>query len=238
MVPFFFWVSRVFFRLLLFVYTKVEVVGVENLPRRGGVIVVANHLHNADPGIVGAFLRRRVVFMAKAEMFEWPIWGFYVRLIGAFPVRRFEADLAALRKAAQVVAKGGVLVMFPEGTRSRMGTMSRGHPGTALVALRSGACVLPIGITGTEAIRVPQILFRPFVGRVRFRMVVGRPFFLPPVERINTQSVDRCMEIIMREVAALLPPKYRGVYGDKMEGTEETVPRTTYAGPAEPTGTG
>lgn len=238
MVPFFYWISRLFFRLLLFIYTKVEVVGVENLPRRGGVIVVSNHLHNADPGIIGSFLQRRVVFMAKAEMFEWPIWGFYVRLIGAFPVRRFEADLGALRKASQMVSKGDVLVMFPEGTRSRTGAMAQGHPGTALVALRSGASLLPIGITGTEAIRVPQIFLRPFFGRVKVRMTVGKPFFLPSVERINTESVDRCTEIIMRQVAALLPPKYRGVYGETVEGAEETVAGSSSVSSGEPTGTG
>src|SRR3972149_260157 len=75
---------------------------------------------------------RRVVFMAKDEMFHWPIFGLYVRLIGAFPVRRLEADLKALRRAVQVVRRGEVLVMFPEGTRSKTGSMSQGPPGTAM----------------------------------------------------------------------------------------------------------
>jgi len=238
MVPFFFWMSRYFFRILLFLYTKIEVSGLDNLPRRGGVIVVSNHLHNADPGIIGAYLRRRVIFMAKAEMFEWPVWGFYVRLIGAFPVRRFEADLGALRKASQAVSKGSVLVMFPEGTRSTTGTMAQGHPGTALVALRSGVSILPIGITGTEALRVPQILFRPLFGRVKVRMVVGKPFFLPLQERINTEAVERCTAIIMRQVAGLLPPKYRGVYGEEAEGAQEAAPGPASLSPVEPTGTG
>ena len=237
MVPFVYWVSRFLLRLLFLIYLKAEVVGTENLPRRGGVIIVANHLHNADPGIVGVFLRRRVVFMAKAEMFEWPVWGFYVRLIGAFPVRRFEADLAALRKASQIVSKGGVLVMFPEGTRSETATMAQGHPGTALVALRSGVSILPIGITGTEAIHIPQTLFRPLFGRLKVRMVVGKPFFLPPQERINTAAVERCTEIIMRQVASLLPAGYRGVYGEGAEVTEEAAPQPTSPSSVEPTGT-
>jgi len=99
--------------------------------------------------MVGGFVGRRVVFMAKDEMFHWPVFGLYVRLIGAFPVRRFEADLKALRRAVQLVRRGEALVMFPEGTRSKTGSMTPGHPGTAMVALRTGAPILPVAITGT-----------------------------------------------------------------------------------------
>jgi 1-acyl-sn-glycerol-3-phosphate acyltransferase len=145
-IPFFYWASWLLIRLILAVYARVEVVGAENVPRRGGLIIVSNHLNNADPGVVGAFMRRRVTFMAKDEMFHWPIMGLYFRLIGAFPVRRFEADLKALRRAVQVVRRGHALVMFPEGTRSKTGSMCQGHPGTALVALRTGAPILPVAV--------------------------------------------------------------------------------------------
>lgn len=212
-VPFFYRTGWLLVRLIMAIYARVEVVGADNLPRRGGVIVVSNHLNNADPGLVGGFLRRRVVFMAKDEMFQWPLFGGYVRLIGAFPVRRFEADLRALRRAVQLVRRGEVLVMFPEGTRSKTGSMSRGHPGTAMVALRAGAPILPVAITGTEVVRLPGAFFRPF-HRTRVRMVVGEPFFLPSVSRPKAEDVERCTDIIMTRIAALLPPQYRGHYRD------------------------
>ena len=177
-VPLFYWPSWLLVRIILAVYARVEVVGAENVPRRGGVIIASNHMNNADPGLVGAFMRRRVVFMAKDEMFHWPVWGLYVRAIGAFPVRRFEADLRAVRQAVHVVRRGQALVMFPEGTRSKTGSMSRGHPGTAMVALRTGAPIVPVAVTGTEVVRLPDAFYRPF-RRTKVRMVVGEPFFLP-----------------------------------------------------------
>lgn len=212
-VPFFYRTGWLLVRLIMAVYARVEIVGAQNMPRRGGVIVVSNHLNNADPGLVGGFLPRRVVFMAKDEMFQWPLFGGYVRLIGAFPVRRLEADLRALRKAVQVLRRGEVLVMFPEGTRSKTGSMGRGHPGTAMVALRTGAPILPVAITGTEVVRLPGDFFRPF-RRTRVRMVVGEPFLLPPVSRPKAEDIERCTDIIMSRIAALLPPQYRGHYKD------------------------
>jgi 1-acyl-sn-glycerol-3-phosphate acyltransferase len=219
-VPLFYWPSWLLARLILAVYGRVEVIGAENVPRRGGVIIVSNHLNNADPGVVGVFMRRRVVFMAKDEMFQWLVWGFYVRLIGAFPVRRFEADLRALRRAVQAVRRGQALVMFPEGTRSKTGSMSRGHPGTAMVALRSGAPILPVAVTGTEVVRLPDAFFHPF-HRTKIRLVVGQPFFLPAIDRPRTEDFDRCTDIIMGRIAAMLPPQYRGYYHDKVSPPTE-----------------
>lgn len=227
-VPFFYWTGWLTVRLIMAIYARVEVVGVENVPRRGGLIIVSNHLNNADPGLVGAFLRRRVTFMAKDEMFQWPVFGGYIRLIGAFPVRRFEADLKALRRAVQVVRNGQALVMFPEGTRSTTGAMSRGHPGTAMVALRAGAPILPVAITGTEVVRLPGAFFRPF-RRTKIRVVVGQPFFLPSVGRPRADDFERCTDIIMGRVAALLPPQYRGHYQDKVAPATETPAQQTKA---------
>jgi 1-acyl-sn-glycerol-3-phosphate acyltransferase len=220
-VPFFYWTGWLLVRLIMAIYAKIEVVGAENAPRRGGLIIVSNHLNNADPGIVGAFVPRRVVFMAKDEMFQWPIFGGYVRLIGAFPVRRFEADLKALRRAVQVVQRGQALVMFPEGTRSKTGSLGPGHPGTAMVALRAGTPILPVAITGTEVVRLPAAFFRPF-RRTRVRLVIGQPFFLPSVGRPRAEDFERCTDIIMGRIAALLPPQYRGHYQDRVPSAAET----------------
>lgn len=215
MTPFFYWTGWLIVKLILWVYARVEVVGAENVPRRGGLIVACNHLNNADPGIIGVSIRRRVVFMAKAEMFEWPLFGGYVRLVGAFPVRRFEADLAALRRATELLRRGLALMMFPEGTRSKTGTMAAGHPGTAILAMRAGIPIVPVAITGTEIVKMPSAFFRPFP-RVKARVVIGKPFFLPEVPRVNTEAAQRGTELIMTRIAALLPESYRGYYRDRV----------------------
>ena len=215
--PPFYWSLLGFVRAIVFTLARVQVTGKENVPRKGPLIIASNHVNNADPPVIGATMPRRLVFMAKHEMFQWPILGLVARLGGAFPVRRSEADLGALRKATQVLRNGEALVMFPEGTRSRDARLHEAHPGTALLALRSEAPVLPVAITGTEKvviIRLPLDLIR--FRRPRVHVVVGQPFFLPPVERITTEEVERCTGIIMARIAALLPPSYRGQYADKV----------------------
>jgi 1-acyl-sn-glycerol-3-phosphate acyltransferase len=194
-----------------------QIVGSENVPREGPLIVVSNHLNNADPPMVALAIRPRYpMFMAKQEMIDWPLLGPLLKAFGAFPVRRGEADRSALRAAEDVLNRGAVLVMFPEGTRSRTASMRKGHPGTALIALRSGAPILPIGITGTEGAGWPWIFLKPFSVK-SVRIVVGKPFHLPEVQRINNDSTDRATDFIMRRIAGLLPPSYRGVYADAAE---------------------
>jgi 1-acyl-sn-glycerol-3-phosphate acyltransferase len=212
----FYWVSTGAMRLVVWTFGRYQVVGAERMPRSGPLIVVANHLNNADPPLLGASLPRRIRFMAKQELFDSPL-GPLVRWFGAFPVRRFEADLAALRRAQGILKEGGVLGMFPEGHRSRSGGMGPPHPGTALIALRSGAPLLPVAITGTEAIRTPLVLLR----RPRIRVVVGEPFTLPAGRRVTAEQVQAGTDEIMRRIAALLPEKYRGVYAD--EGRTRTA---------------
>jgi 1-acyl-sn-glycerol-3-phosphate acyltransferase len=109
-----------------------------------------------------------------------------------------------------------MLVMFPEGTRSRTGGLSRGHPGTGLIALRTGAPVLPVAVTGTEHVRWPWIFLKPLSMR-HVKVTIGEPFRLPPVERINSEAATEATTTIMRRIAALLPPQYRGVYADAEE---------------------
>jgi 1-acyl-sn-glycerol-3-phosphate acyltransferase len=196
---------------------KLEIFGTENVPREGPVILASNHLNNADPPMIALAIRPRYpMYMAKKEMISWPILGPALRIFGAFPVRRGEADLSALRAATEVIERGDLLVMFPEGTRSRTGGLTKGHPGAALIALRTGAPVLPVAITGTEGAGWPWIFLKPFSVR-HVRIVVGEPFVLPRPKRINNESTADAHEVIMRRIAALLPPEYRGVYAETPE---------------------
>src|SRR5579871_5025140 len=141
--------------LVLRLFSRWRVRGAARLPAKGGVLVVANHLHNADPPLLGASLtRRRLVFMAKAELFKNSFGSLPVRLFGAFPVRRFEADLRALRSAQDLLKAGNAIVILPEGHRNRNGmALQQPYPGAALIALRSGVPIVPVGITGTQQIR-------------------------------------------------------------------------------------
>lgn len=187
---------------------RYEVVGRELVPRSGGVIVVSNHLNNADPPMIQRALSRYVVFMAKKEMIEAPVIGPLFRAWGAFPVRRGEADLSALRTACQVIQGGEMLMMFPEGTRSRSGRMGEGHPGTAMIARRTGAPILPVAITGTEGIAWPGVFFRPRSIR-HIRVVIGAPFVLGVTPRVNSETLRSDTAEIMRRIAEQLPEQYR-----------------------------
>jgi 1-acyl-sn-glycerol-3-phosphate acyltransferase len=205
----FYWLTTRLMRVVVWTFGRYQVVGVERVPKEGPLIVVSNHLNNADPPLLGAAIPRRIHFMAKQELFDSP-FGWAMRWFGAFPVRRFEADLAALRAAQGILKEGDVIGMFPEGHRSRTGGMGPPHPGTALIALRTGAPLLPVAITGTERIRTPRVLLQS----PRIRVVIGEPFSLPQARRISADQVREGTEEIMRRIAALLPPSYRGQYAD------------------------
>ncbi len=134
-------------RFLRSVYA-VRVEGGEHVPSRGAVVLCANHRHWWDIPIVGVLLGRQVSFMAKAELFRYPVFGPLLRRLGAFPVHRGAADRQAFRRAFAVLAAGGALGIFVEGTRSRTGNLGRGRPGAAFIALKADAPVVPVAIAG------------------------------------------------------------------------------------------
>jgi len=224
--PAVYWPARALMTGIALLLARIEVIGRERVPRQGALIVASNHLNNADPPVLTIIFSRRLVFMAKHEALRWPIVGLLMRLAGAFPVRRLEADIGALRQASRILRQGEVLAMFPEGTRSSEGTLGSAHPGTALLALRTGTPIVPIGISGTETISFPKVIFDAVrLRRARVRVVIGDPFFLPPVSRITAEEVSRCTDVVMSRIASLLPPSYRGQYGQADTATGQTVER-------------
>jgi len=224
----FYWAASRLMALVVSVFGRWQVRGGAHVPRRGPLLVVSNHLHNADPPLLAATLRRRRLrFMAKIELFRGDWKGLPIRLFGAFPVRRFEADLAALRQAQDLLKAGEAIVILPEGHRNRVGTgMQQAYPGAALIALRSGAPVLPVAITGTEQIRGLGILLR----QPRITVTVGEPFLLSRTGKIDRAAVEQAAGEMMRRIAALLPPAYRGVWA--AEAPDTTGERTPLPPPA------
>ena len=201
--------ARLVVSLILLIWTRKQVVGLENVPKRGPVILASNHVSMLDPGLLPVLVPRRIVYMGKAELWQTPIIGPLYGLAGFIPVRRFEADLAAIRKAEKALRQDQVLGMFPEGTRSGKPGLGKGQPGTAMIALRTGAPIVPVGVAGTEGVTtLPRFFFR----LTRVRVVFGKPFALPKTRRLNAELVEQCTERIMKEIAVLLPEEYRGVY--------------------------
>ncbi len=208
-MPWFYYVVRVIVRILLLLFTDLEVRGKENIPSEGAVIVVANHLNNADSPILGASLGRKAVFMAKKELFRSRFSSYFIRSIGAFPVHRGQLDRKALRQANRVLARGLALIMFPEGSRSKNAQLQPALPGSALIALRNGTPILPVGIVGTEKIKgIAWLLHRPKV-----IVNIGRPFSLSPRgSRLTKVELAELTTSVMVRIAELLPPEYRGHY--------------------------
>ncbi len=199
-------------KVLLVAFARWRVEGKENVPRKGPLIVVSNHLNNIDPPLLGASVPRTVLFMAKQELFE-PRW---VRTIvegyGAFPVRRGQIDRKSLRQALDMLKRGKVVGVFPEGSRSRDRRLQQPQPGAALLAVHSGAPVLPVGIAGSDQMKG----FRSILDRPRIKVTIGRPFLLPSVDGRRTHSrLAGQSDVIMEHIAALLPEDYRGKYGGR-----------------------
>jgi 1-acyl-sn-glycerol-3-phosphate acyltransferase len=128
---------------------RVEGRGTEHVPAEGPVLIVANHSSVLDPPLVGGMCPRQLTFLAKAELFRIPGFGGLIHRLGARPLRREGADPSALRTARRVLAEGKALLVFPEGTRGEEGRLREAKPGAALLAVQSGATVVPVYVSGS-----------------------------------------------------------------------------------------
>ena len=202
---------------------------VDEIPRNGPLIIAANHASNFDAPAVGAWLipklGRRIHWLGKRELFSWPIVGWVAANGGVHPVDRDSADVEAFRLATRILEGGHALFVFPEGTRSPDGALQEARDGVALLALRTGAPIVPIGIGGSNRVWPKgQRLPHPG-GHVVIR--VGRPF--RPADELPA-GTDRktakglVTRMIMERIAALLPVRQRGVYGAAGEGAGRAEP--------------
>jgi 1-acyl-sn-glycerol-3-phosphate acyltransferase len=198
------WVLRFVFRIIL----RVELRGLTNIPRAGPVIMAISHSSFLDPLIAGAYSPRDVVPMAKIEAFNLPVIGLIIRSYGAFPVRRGEVDLTAVKTALRVLQSGYALIIAPEGHRSESGFLQQGREGAIILALRSGAPILPVAVWGGKSFWKNLSHFR----RTEMKFFVGKPV-LPNVDgKSNRDQVNGMSHELMLRIAEMMPPELRGYY--------------------------
>ena len=196
-------------KILTWLLTRYTLLGKENIPGQGPLLVVSNHLSVADPVLIGASAGRKVIFMAKEELFQNAFIAYIVRQYGAFPVYRGSTNLAALRTAGSVLKSGKLLGMFPEGRRSTGAVLKQAYAGSALIARQNRVRILPVAISGSEKVRGFGWIWR----RPRITLKIGQPFSLPDtVNKPGRQQLAEDTRLIMQRISELLPEGYRGEY--------------------------
>lgn len=202
----------------LFLHLRVE--GLERVPAKGPVILMINHTHFLDPFVVVASMPREVTAMSKIENFSIPFWGWVFKMYGAIPVRRGQVDRKALKEALAVLKTKDALLVAPEGTRSPNGALQTAHNGLSFIAHRSGAVIVPVAITG--ATRFGHHLKR--LRRTPVQIKLGKPFRLrSDTRRLERNALNTMTTEAMYQLAALLPPDYRGRYSDLSRATDNYI---------------
>ena len=190
---------------------RVEVKGVENIPKEEGCILAINHLSRLDTFLIGITCPRQVYALVAAKYKSYPLVNWFTEASGGIWVNRTEFSREPLMTAIKVLKRGDVLGLAPEGTRSTSGSLQPGKPGVAFIAAHAGVPIVPLGITGTQDMK-GLLCFR----RMRLGIIYGEPFHLPREGRMSSEELVAATELIMVRIAKLLPPEYRGVYAEKV----------------------
>jgi 1-acyl-sn-glycerol-3-phosphate acyltransferase len=219
-LPFFSRFSGAVLRVAAALLSRTTVEGLANVPESGPLLVICNHCSNVDGMLLMAFivpeLGRPMTWLGKEEATRWPVVGWAMRQNGVVGVRRGAGDLEAFKLARSVLDGGRVLTIFPEGTRSPSGALQVAKEGATVLALRSGAPILPLAIVGSQRFWPKgKMLPRP---RRRMAVKVGKTFTLTaPSGGDRHESLRLATVELMSRIAELLPAEQRGVYGETTE---------------------
>ena len=216
-----YWLVRAFLQPFFHVYFRMVRIGREHIPPSGPVIIAANHRSFLDPFVIGTMARRPMYYVAKQELFQKRWQGWFLNALGAFPVARGESDERTIETAKTILGRGDIVLIFPEGTRTRPGSLGRAKRGVGRLALETGAPVVPVAVIGTEAIRRGWRI-RPH--RVRIR--AGRALRFPKVEGASpalagavTDRIWPCVMLQWEWLGGLPPIRRAAIVGAGSWGT-------------------
>ncbi len=198
-------ITRVFMRVLMPLLGGITVRGQENIPARGPVFLAVNHRAYMDPPYLSMITKRQLHLMAKEELFKIPVFGLYIKALGAFPVKRGAADRRAIRQAMDELKAGHVLGIFPEGTRADPGTLLPAERGFALIAKQTGIPIVPVALEGTDRVH-PKHTWG--LRRAHVTATIGRPVTAAQMLAENADPDKDALTIIgeatTRMIAALM----------------------------------
>ena len=223
--PIVYWLVRAVLQPFFLIYFRMSRIGREHIPAEGPVIIASNHRSFLDPFVIATMARRPMYYVAKKEIFVWRWEAWLLNALGAFPVDRGGGDAEMIKTAEAILGRGDIVLMFPEGTRTRPGALGKPKRGVGRLALETGAPVVPVAVIGTEAVRRGW-RFRPHKVRIR----AGRPLRFPHVEDASpalamavTERIWPCVMLQWEWLGGLPPIRRAAIVGAGTWGTSLAV---------------
>ncbi len=179
-------IRGIFFLLFKYIY-RYQVKGRANIPKAGALVVMSNHISYLDPPIISCIMDRPIYFMAKEELFQYPIFGWLIGKLGAFPVKRGRPDRGALKKSYDILANDQVLCIFPEGQRYRNGKLGNAKSGAIMIPIKKECPILPVGIK---------------LKKMRLKVSIGQPLLLDQYfnRKIEKEEIKAAGRLIMKNI--------------------------------------
>jgi len=198
----FYYVARAICWLLVKIFWRVEIKGIDNIPKNGGLVLASNHVSYLDPIILGISIKRKIYFIAKKEVFNNIFGSLLLRNLNAFPVDRGKTDIVAFKRAINILKEGKILGIFPEGTRSSNGVLQELKIGVLKIAKKAGVPILPVGIIGTHKI-YPQGKKFPVLFKYKIVVNYGIPQYFTDVDLKDKESQKEVINLLSNKIREL-----------------------------------